>query len=75
MGGPGSRRPGRRRDVLGILRRGLDSTLLALGHASVRDLSPADLHIPANFRRPHDEAPAPRHEPLSAPQQSGEVGV
>ncbi len=35
--------------VLDILRDGLDATLAALGHASVTDLSPADLLIPPRF--------------------------
>lgn len=37
-------------NVLDILRGGLDSAVLGLGHASVRELSPADLHIPPGFR-------------------------
>src|SRR6266702_4139550 len=36
-------------NVLDILRSGLDSTLFGLGHASVRDLNPADLLIPPGF--------------------------
>ncbi|UGQ12657.1 mycofactocin biosynthesis FMN-dependent deaminase MftD [Yinghuangia sp. ASG 101] len=36
-------------NVLDIMRGGLDSAVLGLGHASVRDLSPGDLHIPAGF--------------------------
>jgi len=38
-------------NVLDILRGGLDSTLFGLGHASIRDLSPADLMIPPGFKR------------------------
>jgi L-lactate dehydrogenase (cytochrome)/glycolate oxidase len=38
-------------NVLDILRSGIDSALLGLGHASVRDLSPADLLIPDGFAR------------------------
>lgn len=38
-------------NVLDILRNGIDSTLLGLGHSSVRDLSPADLLIPDGFVR------------------------
>ena len=38
-------------NVLDILRSGIDSALLGLGHASVRDLSPADLLIPPGFER------------------------
>ncbi len=38
-------------NVLDILRLGIDSTLLGLGHASVRDLSPSDLIIPEGFER------------------------
>ena len=38
-------------NVLDIMRGGIDSALLGLGHSSVRDLSPADLIIPSGFRR------------------------
>jgi pre-mycofactocin synthase len=38
-------------NVLDILRSGIDSALLGLGHASVHDLTPADVLIPAGFRR------------------------
>jgi L-lactate dehydrogenase (cytochrome)/glycolate oxidase len=38
-------------NVLDILRSGIDSALLGLGHASVRDLSPADVLIPPAFER------------------------
>lgn len=38
-------------NVLDILRGGIDSALLGLGHSSVRDLSPVDLVIPDGFRR------------------------
>ena len=38
-------------DVLDIMRSGIDSTLLGLGRASVRDLSPVDLEIPEAFER------------------------
>ncbi|WP_428936370.1 pre-mycofactocin synthase MftD [Streptomyces sp. ACT015] len=36
-------------NVLDILRGGLDSAVLGLGHGSVHDLSPADLVVPADF--------------------------
>jgi pre-mycofactocin synthase len=36
-------------NVLDILRSGIDSALLGLGHASVRDLSPADVIVPDGF--------------------------
>jgi heme/flavin dehydrogenase (mycofactocin system) len=36
-------------NVLDVLRNGIDATLLGLGKASVHDLSPADLLIPADF--------------------------
>jgi pre-mycofactocin synthase len=39
-------------NVLDILRSGIDSALLALGHSSIADLSPADLVIPPDFARP-----------------------
>jgi heme/flavin dehydrogenase (mycofactocin system) len=38
-------------NVLDILRAGLDSALLALGRASVHELTPDDLVIPAGFTR------------------------
>jgi isopentenyl diphosphate isomerase/L-lactate dehydrogenase-like FMN-dependent dehydrogenase len=38
-------------NVLDLLRNGLDSTLMALGHRSIHDLSRADVLIPTNFHR------------------------
>jgi L-lactate dehydrogenase (cytochrome) len=38
-------------NVLEILRAGIDETLVGLGHASIRDLSAADLLIPDTFAR------------------------
>ncbi|ATY11509.1 alpha-hydroxy-acid oxidizing enzyme [Amycolatopsis sp. AA4] len=38
-------------NVLDVLRNGIDSTLLALGHRSVHDLSRDDLIIPEGFER------------------------
>ena len=38
-------------NVLDILRGGVDSALLGLGHSSIHDLGPADLIIPAGFHR------------------------
>ena len=38
-------------NVLDILRSGIDSALLGLGHSSVSALSPADLVIPHDFAR------------------------
>ena len=38
-------------NVLDILRSGIESALLGLGHASVNDLSPDDLIIPDGFGR------------------------
>jgi L-lactate dehydrogenase (cytochrome) len=37
------------RNVFDVLRGGIDSTLLALGRASVSDLSPDDVIVPAGF--------------------------
>ena len=37
------------RNVFDVLRGGIDSTLLALGRASVHDLSPDDIAVPADF--------------------------
>ncbi|QKT12822.1 pre-mycofactocin synthase MftD [Rhodococcus sp. W8901] len=38
-------------NVLDILRGGIDSAVLGLGHKSIQDLSPADLVVPEGFRR------------------------
>lgn len=38
-------------NVLDVLRGGIDSALLGMGHSSVHDLSAADLIIPAGFQR------------------------
>lgn len=38
-------------NVLDLMRMGLDSAVLGLGHASASELSPADLWIPPNFTR------------------------
>jgi heme/flavin dehydrogenase (mycofactocin system) len=38
-------------NVLDILRGGIDSALLALGHSSIRDLTPDDVVIPPGFTR------------------------
>jgi pre-mycofactocin synthase len=38
-------------NVLDILRSGIDSALLGLGHASISDLGPDDLLIPSGFTR------------------------
>jgi heme/flavin dehydrogenase (mycofactocin system) len=38
-------------NVLDILRGGIDSAVLGLGHASVRDLTRADVLVPPNFTR------------------------
>jgi len=38
-------------NVLDVLRGGIDSALLGLGHSSIHDLSPADLIVPAGFHR------------------------
>jgi pre-mycofactocin synthase len=48
-------------NVLDILRNGIDSTLLGLGHASIHDLSDTDLVIPAGFAR-HLGAAAVAHD-------------
>ena len=38
-------------NVLDILRGGIDSALLGLGHASIRDLTPDDVVVPPGFTR------------------------
>ena len=40
------------RNVFDILRVGIDSALLALGHSSVHDLTPADVILPEDLGRP-----------------------
>jgi heme/flavin dehydrogenase (mycofactocin system) len=50
-------------NVLDILRGGLDSAVLGLGHSSVHELSPDDLVIPDGFTRV-----------LGAPRTAGSVG-
>ena len=39
------------KNVLDVLRGGIDSTLLALGRSSIHDLSPDDVIVPAEFSR------------------------
>jgi pre-mycofactocin synthase len=51
-------------NVLDILRSGTDSALLGLGHASIRELTAADLLVPPGFTRGLD---APRAMAGSAP--------
>jgi hypothetical protein len=38
-------------NVLDILRSGIDSALLGLGKASIRDLTPGDIVVPPGFTR------------------------
>jgi pre-mycofactocin synthase len=38
-------------NVLDILRSGIDSALLGLGHASIADLTPDDIVVPPGFTR------------------------
>ena len=38
-------------NVLDILRGGIDSALLGMGHSDIHDLSQDDIVIPAGFRR------------------------
>jgi pre-mycofactocin synthase len=45
-------------NVLDILRGGIDSALLGLGHSSVHDLTPGDLVIPPGFTRTLGAGPA-----------------
>ncbi len=46
-------------NVLDVLRNGIDSALLGLGHCSVKELSPADVLVPQAFPRGLDELVAP----------------
>lgn len=41
------------------MRGGIDSALLGLGHASITELSPADLLMPAGFTRQAAAADGP----------------
>jgi len=58
-------------NVLDILRGGLDSAVLGLGHRSIEQLSPEDFYIPAGFRRVLGagdgaaSAPAPTSKPAA----------
>ena len=47
-------------NVLDILRNGIDSALLGLGHRSVNELSPADVVTPPGFSR---RLGVPEHQP------------
>jgi heme/flavin dehydrogenase (mycofactocin system) len=38
-------------NVLDLMRMGLDSAVLGLGHSSIHELSPKDFYIPSNFER------------------------
>jgi isopentenyl diphosphate isomerase/L-lactate dehydrogenase-like FMN-dependent dehydrogenase len=38
-------------NVLDILRSGIDSAVLGMGHSDIHDLSPDDLTIPSGFTR------------------------
>jgi pre-mycofactocin synthase len=38
-------------NVFDVLRGGLDSAVLGLGHSSIEELSPADFYMPPGFRR------------------------
>jgi isopentenyl diphosphate isomerase/L-lactate dehydrogenase-like FMN-dependent dehydrogenase len=38
-------------NVLDLMRMGIDSGLMGLGHSSITELSPADLVIPEGFTR------------------------
>src|SRR5271157_204759 len=47
-------------NVLDILRSGIDSALTGLGKASIHDLTPEDILVPAGFTRALGAAPGPR---------------
>ncbi|HME47236.1 pre-mycofactocin synthase MftD [Mycobacterium sp.] len=47
-------------NVLDILRSGIDSALMGLGKASIHDLTPEDILVPAGFTRALGAAPGPR---------------
>jgi heme/flavin dehydrogenase (mycofactocin system) len=48
-------------NVLDILRSGIDSAVLGTGHASIHELSPADLLVPHGFSRGIDEVTSAAH--------------
>jgi L-lactate dehydrogenase (cytochrome)/glycolate oxidase len=48
-------------NVLDILRSGIDSAVLGTGHASIHELSPADLLVPRGFSRGIDEVTSAAH--------------
>ena len=59
-------------NVLDILRGGLDSAVLGLGHRSIEELSPADFYVPPGFRRelgaePEAESAAAARRPVRKP--------
>jgi heme/flavin dehydrogenase (mycofactocin system) len=55
-------------NVLDVFRNGIDSTLMALGRASVRELSPSDVIVPEGFaRRLGDEQAVPPAAVASLP--------
>lgn len=45
-------------NVLDILRGGIDSALMGLGHSSVHDLGPSDILVPPGFTRALGVPPA-----------------
>ncbi|GLY33663.1 pre-mycofactocin synthase MftD [Kineosporia sp. NBRC 101731] len=47
-------------NVIDILRGGIDSAVLGLGHSSIHDLTPDDLIVPAGFTRSLGATPAPK---------------
>ncbi|WP_448006321.1 pre-mycofactocin synthase MftD [Agromyces bauzanensis] len=58
-------------NVFDVLRGGLDSAVLGLGHSSIDELSPADFYMPPSFRRDLGtgaaaEKPATKPEPRKA---------
>ena len=56
-------------NVLDLMRMGLDSAVLGLGHSSISELSPADLWIPPEFTRTLGApvaAPRPRRRPAAS---------
>ena len=56
-------------NVLDIMRSGLDSAVLGLGHASIAELSPADLYIPETFSRTLGAGAATHIAPSGVPSR------
>lgn len=57
-------------NVLDLLRMGLDSAVLGLGHSSIHELSPADFWIPEHFTRTLGATPAKEPQARKVPPRA-----